>query len=69
MNRASELPRPSRLAGNYLACVIDGSIVHVGGHGPIAGDEVVRGKVGTDLTLEEAQQAARMTGLLILAIT
>jgi hypothetical protein len=37
------------------------------GHGPIAGDVMARGKVGSDLTLEEGQFAARMTGLSILA--
>lgn len=57
-----ELPPPFPPAGNYLACVIDGTSVYVGGHGPIAGDDIVRGKVGADLTLEEAQDAARMTG-------
>jgi enamine deaminase RidA (YjgF/YER057c/UK114 family) len=62
-----ELPSPFPPAGNYLACVIDGGLVHVGGHGPIAGDVMVRGKVGSDLTLEEGQLAARMTGLSILA--
>ena len=62
-----ELPPPFPPAGNYLACVIDEGLVHVGGHGPIAGDEIVRGKVGADLTLEQAQEAARMTGLSILA--
>ena len=40
---------------------------HVGGHGPIAGTDVVRGKVGSDLTLEEGRDAARLTGLSILA--
>lgn len=54
-------------AGSYLACVVDAGLVHVGGHGPIAGDTVVRGKVGSDLSLEQARQAARMTGLSILA--
>jgi enamine deaminase RidA (YjgF/YER057c/UK114 family) len=62
-----ELPPPFPPAGNYLACVIDDGLVHVGGHGPIAGDRIVRGKVGADLTLEQAQEAARMTGLSILA--
>ena len=62
-----ELPPPFPPAGNYLACVVDGGLVHVGGHGPIAGDSVVRGKVGTDLTLEEGQRAARMTALSLLA--
>jgi enamine deaminase RidA (YjgF/YER057c/UK114 family) len=61
------LPPAFPPAGNYLACVVDGDLVYVGGHGPIAGDTMVRGKVGTDLTLEQAQQAARMTALSILA--
>jgi enamine deaminase RidA (YjgF/YER057c/UK114 family) len=47
--------------------VIDAGIVHVGGHGPIAGEVMMQGKVGRDLTLEQGQQAARMTGLSILA--
>lgn len=62
-----ELPPPFPPAGNYLACVIDAGIVHVGGHGPIAGEVIMQGKVGRDLTLEEGWLAARMTGLSILA--
>jgi enamine deaminase RidA (YjgF/YER057c/UK114 family) len=62
-----ELPPPFPAAGNYLACVIDGGLVYVSGHGPIAGNVMVRGKVGRDLTLEEGQHAARLTGLSILA--
>ncbi len=54
-------------AANYLGCVIDNGLIHVGGHGPIAGQEIIRGKVGADLTLDEARQAARMTGLSILS--
>lgn len=54
-------------AGNYLACVIINDMVYVGGHGPIAGSNIIRGKVGADLTLEEAQEAARSTALSILA--
>ena len=54
-------------AGNYLACVIIDDMVYVGGHGPIAGSKTIRGKVGADLTLEEAQEAARVTALSILA--
>ena len=54
-------------AGNYLACVIVDDVVYVGGHGPIAGSDVIRGKVGSDLTLEEAREAARVTALSILA--
>ena len=62
-----KLPPVFPPAGNYLGCVIDAGVVYVGGHGPIAGSDVVRGKVGADLTLEEAREAARMTALSILA--
>jgi enamine deaminase RidA (YjgF/YER057c/UK114 family) len=61
------LPAVLAPVGNYLGCVIDGDIVYVGGHGPVDGETVIVGKVGTDLTLEQARDAARMTGLSILA--
>ncbi len=54
-------------AGNYLGCVVDGGLVHVGGHGPIDGEHVIRGKVGGNLSLEEGRRAARQTALSILA--
>jgi len=54
-------------AGNYLGCVVDGETVHVGGHGPVDGATMITGKVGRDLSLEEARHAARMTGLSMLA--
>ncbi len=62
-----ELPPVFAPAGSYLGCVVDGGLVYVSGHGPIAGNQVIRGKVGGDLTLEEGRQAARMTALSILA--
>ena len=62
-----ELPPVFPPAGNYLGCVVDGELVYVGGHGPIAGETVVVGKVGADLTLEEGYAAARMTALSILS--
>lgn len=62
-----DLPPVFPPAGNYLGCVIDAGLVYVGGHGPISGDDVVRGKVGADVTLEQAKEAARMTALSILA--
>jgi enamine deaminase RidA (YjgF/YER057c/UK114 family) len=54
-------------AGNYVGCVIDNGIVYAGGHGPIAGTEIIRGKVGGDLSLDDGRKAARMTALSILA--
>jgi enamine deaminase RidA (YjgF/YER057c/UK114 family) len=61
------LPAPMPPAGNYLGCVVDGDIVHVGGHGPVDGTTMVTGKVGRDLSLDEARDAARMTALSMLA--
>jgi enamine deaminase RidA (YjgF/YER057c/UK114 family) len=62
-----DLPKPMPPAGSYVPCVRSGGLLHVGGHGPVAGRNVVRGKVGRDLNLDEARGAARMTGLSILA--
>jgi len=62
-----ELPPVFPPAGSYLGCVVAGGMVHVGGHGPVHGDQVVRGKVGADLDVAQARHAARMTGLSILA--
>ena len=61
------LPPPFPPAGNYLTCVVDDGLVHVGGHGPIDGDRIIRGKVGGELSLEEGREAARRTALSILA--
>jgi enamine deaminase RidA (YjgF/YER057c/UK114 family) len=54
-------------AANDLGCIVDGDLVFVGGHGPINGDDVVIGKVGADLTVDDGRRAARMTALSILA--
>jgi enamine deaminase RidA (YjgF/YER057c/UK114 family) len=62
-----ELPPVSPPAGNYVGCVVDNGIVYVGGHGPLAGSDVIVGKVGDTLTLEQGREAARMTALSILA--
>ena len=62
-----ELPPTMPPAGNYVSCVRDGDLLYVGGHGPVNGNEIIRGKVGTDLTLEQGREAARMTALSILA--
>jgi enamine deaminase RidA (YjgF/YER057c/UK114 family) len=62
-----ELPPVFPPVGSYVGCVVVDGMVHVGGHGPVHGDEVVRGKVGADLDLDAARRAARMTGLSILA--
>jgi enamine deaminase RidA (YjgF/YER057c/UK114 family) len=61
------LPAPFPPGGNYALCVVDNGMVYVSGHGPIDGDTMIRGKVGGDLSVEQGREAARMTGLSILA--
>ncbi|MFZ6004917.1 MAG: RidA family protein [Actinomycetota bacterium] len=62
-----ELPAVFPPAGNYLGCVVDDDIVYVGGHGPTDGTRTITGKVGGTLSLAEGREAARLTGLSILA--
>ena len=47
---------------------ISGNLAYVSGHGPLDGSEVLmKGKVGSDVSLEQAYEAARLTALSILA--
>lgn len=48
-------------AGNYVGAVQVGSLLFVSGHGPHAqGTIAVRGRVGSELTLEQGYEAARL---------
>jgi len=62
-----ELPPVFAPVGSYLGCKRVGNLLHVGGHGPVAGRDIVRGKVGGTVALEEGRRAARMTALSMLA--
>jgi enamine deaminase RidA (YjgF/YER057c/UK114 family) len=47
---------------------VDGGHVYVSGHGPVDGDRtLVSGKVGDGVSVEQAAEAARLTGLGIFA--
>jgi enamine deaminase RidA (YjgF/YER057c/UK114 family) len=47
---------------------VSGPLAYVSGHGPIDGSTVLmQGKVGADVTPEQGYEAARLTGLSILA--
>ena len=55
-------------AGSYVGASKIGNVLFVSGHGPSLGDgKFIRGKVGHDLTVDEAREAARVTALSILA--
>lgn len=63
-----ELPPPPKPAGVYQPVVIVGNLAYVSGHGPLRGDgTMITGRVGADLDQQGGYQAARQTGLAILA--
>ena len=54
--------------GNFKLVNVHAGVAYVAGHPAISGREIlVQGVVGSDLTLEEGYNAARLTGLSILA--
>jgi enamine deaminase RidA (YjgF/YER057c/UK114 family) len=63
-----ELPPAPKPVGLYKPMVIIGSLAYLSGHGPLKSDgQLIVGRVGDDLTLEQGQAAARQTGLALLA--
>ena len=61
-----EIPTP---AANYVPFVRSGNLLFLSGQGPrTAANEFVTGKVGAEVTLEQAYEAARLTGLQLLAV-
>ena len=65
---AIELPAPMTPPGNFELVTTHAGVAYVAGHAPIDGSTVlVRGAVGREVSLEEGYDAARLTGLSILA--
>ena len=62
------LPPAPPAGGIYKPVVIAGNLAYVSGQPPMREDgSLIKGKVGTDLSLEEGQLAAKQTGLTMLA--
>jgi enamine deaminase RidA (YjgF/YER057c/UK114 family) len=61
------LPKPPTPVANYVTAVRVGNLLFLSGHGPAPNTPA--GKVGKELTLEQGYQAARATGLNLLATT
>jgi enamine deaminase RidA (YjgF/YER057c/UK114 family) len=58
------LPASSAPVANYVNAVQTGNLVFLAGKGPKRDDGTyITGKVGTDLTIEQGYQAARLTGI------
>jgi enamine deaminase RidA (YjgF/YER057c/UK114 family) len=63
------LPPPPKPVATYVPFVIEGNMLYLSGQGPLEADgRTHTGKVGADVTVEEAYAHARATGLNMLAI-
>lgn len=62
-----ELPEAPSPVANYVPYVISGNQVYISGQVSKLGDKLITGKLGKDISIEEAQVAARACGLSLLA--
>jgi len=63
-----QLPPAPKPGGVYQPVLLLGNLAYVSGHGPVLEDgSYIIGRVGTDLDTVTAKNAARQTGLAILA--
>jgi enamine deaminase RidA (YjgF/YER057c/UK114 family) len=63
-----ELPPAPKPAGVYKPVLVVGDLVYVSGHGPLRSDgTLISGRVGADLDQQAGYDAARQTGLAIVA--
>lgn len=61
------LPEPARAVANYVPWVKSGNLVSISGQLPMTKDGPLKGKVGADLTVEDAEKAARLCAINIIA--
>jgi enamine deaminase RidA (YjgF/YER057c/UK114 family) len=68
LNLPAPLVAPEGLRLPFESVLVRGEVAYVSGHGPFDGDrQLFRGRVGAELTVEEGYEAARATGLSMLA--
>jgi enamine deaminase RidA (YjgF/YER057c/UK114 family) len=61
------LKKPPTPIANYIPAVQVGKLVFLSGQGPIQDDgSLIKGKVGAEVSLEDAAKAARLTGIRLL---
>ena len=62
-----ELPRAAAPVASYVPVVEQGGIAYVSGQLPFVVGQLVTGRLGEDISLEQGAMAARACGLMILA--
>lgn len=62
------LPPAPKPLGVYKPCLIDGNYLYLSGHGTVKEDgNLIIGRIGEDLDIEQGKLAARQVGLAMLA--
>lgn len=62
-----ELPAPAAPVAAYVPVVVTGGVAHVSGQIPFIGGELVKGRLGDDMSLDDGVNAAQACGVMILA--
>ena len=63
-----ELPPAPKSMGVYKPIVVTGNLAYLSGHGPLKPDKtLITGRLGLDMDVEAGYEAARITGLALLA--
>ncbi|MDA1279482.1 MAG: RidA family protein [Chloroflexi bacterium] len=63
-----DLSHPAGPVANYVPAVTTGKLVFLSGKGPTQADgTMMKGKVGSELTVDEAYNAARLVGIQLLS--
>ena len=61
------LPEPNAPVANYVNYVRSGNLLFISGQISKVGDEHIKGHLGKDLTVQQGQAAARLSGLNLIA--
>lgn len=61
------LPEPVAPIANYVPAVLTGNLLHISGQVSLDAHGGIKGIVGEDVSLERAQEAARMCGVNLIA--
>ncbi|NNC59464.1 MAG: RidA family protein [Erythrobacter sp.] len=61
------LPQAAAPVASYVPVVVHGGFAHVSGQLPFIDGDLVKGRLGDDVSLEDGMAAARACGLMILA--
>ena len=62
-----KLPEAAAPVASYQPLVVSGQTAYISGQLPFVDGKLVTGKLGTDVSLEQGQAAARACGLMIMA--